>query len=85
MSLYVAFQIISLSALVVKYSCKGTQFCMVILARKSVKYVSERIALHGAESISTVPNDVLSEKFTVFLSSVLQQLKAKNLSPNCHA
>jgi len=43
MSLYVFFQIISLTVVVVKSTCKGTDFCMVVLARTTVKYFSERM------------------------------------------
>jgi len=49
---------------------------MALLARKKVKYVSERTLMfcsknstflneHNAESVLTAPNDVLSEKFTM--------------------
>jgi len=55
-----------------------------ILALFSKKYVFQCIVL-GAESVLTAPNNVLSEKFTVLFLSFLQQLKAKNLSPNHHA
>jgi len=33
---------ISLSTLVVKRTCKDTEFCIAVLARKKVKHVSRR-------------------------------------------
>ena len=76
---------------VVKRTCKGTELCMVLLARKkcTIRFRDNAGALlkkittvfsvpHLAPKVllSTAPNDVFSEKFFLVF---LQQLKAKNL------
>jgi len=95
MSLYGVYQKISSAALVVKHTCQGTDFGWEFWREKKKgtfqktadallkkQYVFQRIIL-GTESISTGPNDVLSEIMYYF--DLFLPLKARNPAPNRHA
>jgi len=74
---------------VVKRTCRGTEFCMALLARKKVKYDSESTLTLCSKKTQCVfvRNIILGagSGFTCSERYSFWQLKAKNLSPSGHA